>query len=174
MPIEVGRAARSRLPFRAVNRSGLPGFQAGLQRHHLLPQQLLARPCFTLLISQLGHERIGFDCFRRNGLLLPANDTAALRLGLPLHCGPHRAYNELVFERVGQIEARWASARRKRPEAALAEALDQLALLQAALRKRLLSERREFQLNRRDPHRPALDFSALDSMAAQLWVGTAL
>ena len=172
MPIEAGGAARSRLPFRAVNRSGLPGFQAGLQRHHLLPQQLLARPCFALLISQLGRERIGFDCFRRNGLLLPANDSAALRLGLPLHCGPHRTYNELVFERVGQIEARWSSARRTRPEAALADALDRLALLQAALRQRLLSERRELQLNRRDPHRATPDFSALDAMAASLWAGT--
>ena len=48
----------------------------------------------------------GFDDFRRNGLLLPANDAAAIRLGLPLHRGPHHSYNELVFERVGQIEAR--------------------------------------------------------------------
>ena len=28
------------------------------------------------------HERIGFEDFRKNGLLLPAKDNAALRLGL--------------------------------------------------------------------------------------------
>lgn len=97
---------QAKLPFRAVNRRDRPGYQTGLQRHHLLPRQLLAHRSFTPLIAALGPERIGFDDFRRNGLLLPANDAAAIRLGLPLHRGPHHSYNELVFERVGQIEAR--------------------------------------------------------------------
>ena len=34
---------RSRLSFRAVNRKGTPGYDPALQRHHLLPFQLLGR-----------------------------------------------------------------------------------------------------------------------------------
>ena len=41
------------------------------------------------MLEMVGTERIGFDDFRSNGLLLPANDTAAVRIGLPLHRGPH-------------------------------------------------------------------------------------
>jgi hypothetical protein len=169
---DLATAVRARLPFRAVNRSGAPGYTPGLQRHHLLPRQLLAHRSFGPMIAALGAERIGFDDFRRNGLLLPANDSAAVRLGLPLHRGPHRSYNELVFERVGQIEARWSAVRPVAPEIALAEALERLTLLQSALRRRLLAERRQLQLNRRDPQRAPSDFAVLDAMAAQLWTET--
>jgi A nuclease family of the HNH/ENDO VII superfamily with conserved AHH len=172
MPTRTAAAPRAALAFRAVNRTTQPGFRPDLQRHHLLPRQLLARPCFVPLIRHLGRDRIGFDDFRCNGMLLPASDTAALRLGLPLHRGPHRTYNELVFERVGEIEAHWAAVRPRRPELALSEALSELALLQQALRQRLLSERHPLQLNRRDPHRPAQDFAVLDAMAARLWAAT--
>ncbi len=164
--------SRAKLPFRAVNRSDSPGYQAGLQRHHLLPRQLLGHRSFGPLIAELGAERIGFDDFRRKGLLLPANDHAARRLGLPLHRGPHRSYNELVFERVGAIEARWSAVRTRAPEAALSEAFERLALLQSALRRRLLAERRQLRLNRSAPQREPGDFAALDAMAAQLWAGT--
>jgi len=34
-------ARRARLPFRAVNRRDKPDYQPGMQRHHLLPCQLL-------------------------------------------------------------------------------------------------------------------------------------
>ena len=165
-------SGRTKLPFRAVNRRDNPDYQPGLQRHHLLPRQLLLHRSFAPLIAALGVERIGFDDFRRNGLLLPANDHAAVRLGLPLHRGPHRSYNELVFARVGQIEARWAVIRSRAPEVALSEALERLALLQSALRRRLLAERRQLTLNRRDPQRAASDFAALDAMAAMLWAET--
>jgi hypothetical protein len=138
-----------------------------------LPRQLLDRRCFAPLIAALGSERIGFDDFRHNGLLLPANDDAAVRMALPLHRGPHRDYNALVFERVGEIEAKWSHSRLRCADTAQREALSGLAVLQAALRRQLLSEHRELQLNRRDPLRPASDFAALDAMAASLWVGTA-
>lgn len=164
---------RTRLSFRAVNRRGTPGHDPGLQRHHLLPRQLLARHCFGLLFDALGPERVGFDDFRRNGLLLPANDVAALRIGLPLHRGPHRTYNELVFERVGQIEARWSAVRPRMPEVALLEAYQRLALLQRALRRRLLAQQRRLRLNHNDPLGAGFDFSELDAMAAQLWPATA-
>lgn len=163
---------RDSLPFRAVNRRADPDYDPGLQRHHLLPRQLLGERCFGVLFASIGRDRIGFDDFRSNGLLLPANDRAALRFGLPLHRGPHRDYNALVIERVGQVEAGWAARRGKSPEAALQEALMRLTLLQAALRRRLLDTARRLSLNRRDPLGQAADFTELDAMAEALWGAT--
>ena len=163
------RAARSKLPFRAVNRTGTLGYDPGLQRHHLLPRQLLSRRCFGPLFAAVGCERVGFDDFRANGLLLPARGEASVRLGLPLHRGPHRAYNELVIERVGQVEGEWSRLRKGAPEVALEQALMRLGLLQAALRRRLLADRRRLMLNRRDPLGQGFDFAALDAMAERLW-----
>lgn len=167
------RAARRRLSFRAVNRRGERDYDPGLQRHHLLPRQLLSRRCFGLLFDHVGPDRIGFDDFRNNGLLLPASDQAAMRLGLPLHRGPHRDYNTLVMERVGQIEADWAAMRARSPDAARDQAVMRLALLQKALRRRLLDPPgRPFRLNCRDPLGRSLDFSELDAMADALWGAT--
>lgn len=163
---------RRRLAFRTVNRRGEPGYDPGLQRHHLLPRQLLRQACFRLLLTTLGHEGVCFDDFRTNGLLLPADDRASARTRLPLHRGPHRAYNELVAERVGQIEATWARMRLRLPEAALVDAGERLALLQRALRRRLLAPHRRLRLNRRDPLGARIDFSDLDAMAAHLWGAT--
>lgn len=163
---------RGRLTFRAVNRRGEPGYDPGLQRHHILPRQILGRPCFSLMLDALGRERLGFDDFRRNGLLLPANDFAAVRIGLPLHRGPHRGYNQLVIERVGQIEGDWSRRRLRTPEAALCEALERLELLQRALRRRLLDQQRRMRLNRKDPLGQGVDFTELDAMAAMLWPAT--
>jgi len=165
-------ARRTRLPFRSVNRSGAPGYQPGMQRHHLLPRQLLDARCHGALFAALGHERLGFDDFRRNGLLLPASDRAALRIGLPLHRGPHRAYNELVAERVGQVEADWAALRPRAPEIALDQALMRLTLLQRALRRRLLSPARPMRLHFADPIGAGIDFGELDALAESLWGAT--
>lgn len=163
------------LPFRAVNRRSAPDHDPGLQRHHLLPRQLLARRCFGRLFDRLGLDRIGFDDFRRNGLLLPANDDAALRMALPLHRGPHRQYNAMVIERVGQIEAHWAHRHAGRPDDALEEAHMRLSLLQRALQRRLLDHtRRRIALNRRDPVQNAAAFADLDAMADALWGATSV
>ena len=178
MSIRSGSGVRAQLSFRAVNRRDAPGYDPGLQRHHILPRQVLTRPSLAPLFRALGKDRIGFDDFRRNGLLLPANDSAAVRIGLPLHRGPHRTYNELVLERIGQIEAGWAAQRCRAPELALGDALMRLALLQRALRRRLLDQRRRMRLNARDPltRQPlgqGVDFADLDAMAALLWPETA-
>lgn len=166
-------ASRQVLPFRAVNRPGAADHEPGLQRHHLLPRQILSQRCFGPLFDTIGRERIGFDDFRSNGLLLPANDRAALRIGLPLHRGPHRSYNAVVIERVGQVEAGWAARWAEAPDAALAEALMRLGLLQRALRRRLLEPLRgPFLLNRHDPLGAGSDFSELDAMADALWGAT--
>lgn len=164
---------RSRLAFRSVNRTGQPDYAPGMQRHHLLPRQILTRSCFAALFRSLGRERVDFDDFRSNGLLLPANDLAAVRIGLPLHRGPHRDYNALVIERVGQIEAGWSASRLRAPEVALMEAYQRLELLQRALRRRLLAQHRRMRLNSKDPLGSGLDFSDLDAMADFLWPATA-
>lgn len=140
-----------------------------MQRHHLLPLALLSARCFGALFDRIGRERAGFDDFRRNGLLLPCTERAAIGFGLPLHRGPHRAYSEMVFERVGLIERHWAGRRLRQPDDALEEALMRLALLQAALRRRLLADRRRLLLNRGDPLGQGRDFTELDAMAERLW-----
>ena len=144
-----------------------------MQRHHLLPNQLLAKRCFGPLFDALGRDRLGFDDFRSNGLLLPGSGDAALRIGLPLHRGPHRDYNAMVAERVGQIEGDWSRLRLAAPEIALDQALMRVGLLQGALRRRLLEPRRKrMRLNRSDPLGAGLDFADLDAMADALWAGT--
>jgi len=167
-------AARRSLPFRAVNRPGEADYDPGLQRHHLLPRELLQQRCFGRLFDAIGGERIGFDDFRSNGLLLPADDRAAVRIGLPLHRGPHRSYNALVIERVGQVEAGWARLRLRAPEIACDQAAMRLGLLQRALRRLLLDRyRARLRLNRNDPLGLGRDFSELDVMADALWGATA-
>lgn len=165
---------RASLPFRAVNRRDAPDYNPGFQRHHLLPRQLLQQRCFGPLFELIGRDRLGFDDFRANGLLLPASDVAALRIGLPMHRGPHRDYNSLVMERVGQVEESWSARRRLAPEIAASEAVQRLHLLQKALRRRLLDPRRKrIVLNRHDPGGRDLDFSELDAMVETLWSDTA-
>ena len=163
---------RKAIPFRAVNRRGAQGYSAGLQRHHLLPRQLLNLNCFGKMFSIIGRNQIGFDDFRCNGLLLPSTEDETIRIGMPLHRGPHRQYNALIIERVGKIEERWQEERLRDAELALVEALLRLRLLQSALRRRLLSQRRRMILNRKDPLGAGFDFTELDAMAQVLWEAT--
>ena len=163
---------RARIPFRKINAQGSPEHDPGLQRHHLLPKQLLSQRYFDSLFDKVGRTSVGFDDFRANGLLLPSTEEATRRMGMPLHRGPHRSYNELVIERVGRIEVQWVKASATDPEAARNEALMRLRLLQSALRRRLLSERRRLLLNRKDPLGTGFDFTELDAMAETLWAST--
>ena len=164
--------SRKTIPFRSVNRRDRPGYDPELQRHHLLPCQLLSKHCFGKMFAEIGARRVGFEDFRRNGLLLPANEESALRRALPLHRGPHPEYNEMVIERVGNIEHSWSEDRLTDPRRAMEDALLRLALLQKALRKRLLSEQRRLTLNRKDPLGTGFDFTRLDAMAEELWKAT--
>ncbi len=160
------------IPFRAVNCRDASGYRPGLQRHHLIPCEILTKLCFRRVLSALGPEQSRLHDFRRNGLLLPANDDAAASLGLPLHRGPHRRYTELVFERFGRIEAEWSRTAPRSDQQALVDALARLDLLQSALRRRLLSVHPPLQLNHRHVPRPSAEFAVLDAMAASLWRAT--
>jgi hypothetical protein len=164
---------RRRLPFRSVNQPGKPGYSAGMQRHHLLPRQLLSNGNLRILFDSVGYDPIGFDDFRYNGLLLPALEQAAMVLGLPLHRGPHNRYNQVVAERVGQIESGWQAARRRSPDLAAREVLMRMHLLQRALRRSLMQPGQPcIRLNTRDPLGQGVDFSELDAMADIIWSGT--
>ena len=144
-----------------------------MQRHHLLPRQLLGQRFLGPMLAATGAER-GFDDFRRNGLLLPATGRSAMRLRLPLHRGPHGRYNAMVAERVGRIEREWSQRRRRMPVSATADALMRLELLQRALRRRLLAaDRPPVRLNRGQPLGTGVDFTELDALAEALWAGTA-
>ena len=193
---------RPRIPFRSVNRRGWPGYDPQMQRHHLLPRQLLTRPSLRIMLDSMDRRRLGFDDFRLNGMLLPAGEESAVLTSLPLHRGPHRhynamgmllprgekrpgpprpplppgpprPYNAMVMERVGQIERDWSARRGLAGRSASEDAMMRLALLQAALRRRLLDTMgRRMLLNRRDPRGGAVDFSDLDAMADALWGAT--
>lgn len=164
---------RKALPFGSVNVAGTPGYEPGLQRHHLIPRQVLGSLALGRMLARLGLDRLGFHDFRRNGLLLPASEVTALRIGLPLHRGPHRSYNELVIERAGQIEARWADERAAGSPLADFEALMRFDLLQRALRRKLLDPR-SWSRKPLNAYDPALDFGHLDEMADLLWSATSL
>ena len=165
------RSAPPPLAFAAVNRAGCAGYVAGLQRHHLLPRVLVGERCFARLIEAVGASA-AFEDFRRNGMLLPATEGAAVRMGLPLHRGPHGTYSEMVRERFGVIEADWASARRRNSDDAGIAALRALAGLQADLRRNLLDPRQAVRLNRSDPLGAGTDFTRIDAMAETLWGAT--
>lgn len=125
------------------------------------------------MFASIGGERLRFEDFRENGLLLPCDEPAALRMGLPLHRGPHRLYSEMVIERVGHIEAAWAALRLRDPQAAEMQAQMRLDLLQRALRRYLLDgRRRRIRLNRNDPLGVGVDFTELDAMVDALWGAT--
>lgn len=125
------------------------------------------------MFAVLGTERVGFDDFRYNGLLLPSCESAARRTALPLHRGPHRDYNGMVIDRVGSVEQAWSRERSRDGARAAETALLRLHLLQKALRRRLLDEARPIRLNRRDPGVSELDFTELDAMAEVLWKAAA-
>lgn len=164
-------ARNKELQFRAVNRYGSADYNAGLQRHHLLPLQLLSMRCFGQFFERIGLDRIGFDDFRRNGLLLPCSDQTATMMALPMHRGPHQRYNALAMDRVARIERAWRAGGRS--DVATKDALFRLDLLQSALRRRLLDPSRQpIPLNSRDPALQKPDFSDLDAMADLLWAAT--
>jgi hypothetical protein len=139
------------------------------------PEIITAKPTIGAALANLRRTTRSALSFRANGLLLPASDSAAIRIGLPLHRGPHRDYNNLVMERVGQVEQRWSTLRAKAPEIALDEAVARITLLQRALRRRLLNPlRKPLRLNRHDPIGQNVNFAEIDAMVDMLWGETSV
>lgn len=161
------------LAFAYVNRRGWHDYDPDLQRHHLLPRQALRWPALQGLFAGIDRQWIGFDDFRRNGLLLPARSRAALRMGLPLHRGPHRTYNMMVIDRLGMIEHEWSRECLRDRARARETARMRIALLQRALRRRILDARNPLRFNRADPLGTGRDFTLLDQMADELWRASA-
>ena len=48
------QSPRAALPFRAVNQRDKPGYDPGMQRHHLLPNQVLSARCFGHFFNEIG------------------------------------------------------------------------------------------------------------------------
>ncbi len=141
-----------------------------MQRHHLIPRVLLGSPGLNRFFTAIDPRKIGFEDFRRNGLLLPCEERLAARTGLPLQRGPHRSYDDMVAQRIGEIERRWSERRRNKPKLSGIEARLSLSLLQRALRRELLSHSPpQLALPRDTEIGRQMDFAELDKMADQLW-----
>lgn len=160
--------------FSAVNRTGSINFRKDWQKHHLLPRQLMSHRCLGSMLTSIGSAGLWLDDFDGNGVLLPGSEAIAIDEGLPLHRGPHKIYNELVFERVGAVEMEWSRTRRRDELQARAAALARVRLVQRGLARRIGGEgRTRLTLSRRDPIGRGVDYASLDAMADQLWGATA-
>ncbi len=144
-----------------------------MQRHHILPREVTNKSCFGRLVQGVGKDHLALDDFRTNGLLLPSLEQASQILGLPLHRGPHRRYNEVVLERFSQLESHWRQERQRDADRAALDLLLRMRLLQQALRRALLRPAgRLSRLNRRDPAWQTVDFGDLDAQAEAIWAQT--
>nr|WP_066556898.1 AHH domain-containing protein [Croceicoccus bisphenolivorans] len=152
----------------------MPGFRKGWQKHHLLPRQFFSRRCLAAMLSSVGTAGLWFDDFNTNGALLPGSEAAAFEERLPLHRGPHKVYNELVFERVGAIEREWSHIRSRNEMRAAGMAIFRLRIVQRGLARWLRGDgQSRLVLNRRDPIGAGVNYGTLDAMADQLWGATA-
>nr|WP_164843914.1 AHH domain-containing protein [Croceicoccus ponticola] len=156
-----------------ANKRGSPDFKEGWQKHHLLPRQLFSRRCLDSMLTSIGSAGVWLDDFDGNGVLLPGNEAVAFEERLPLHRGPHRICNELVFERVGAVEMEWSRIRSRNELQAKDAAIGRIRLVQRGLARRLDGEgAAPIVLNRRDPIGHGVDYSNLDAMADMLWGAT--
>ena len=136
----------------------------------MLPVAVFSGDAFGKAFGMLRGD--GFDprYFNINGLLLPATEQTALDTGRPLHRGPHRRYNAVVFERVSSILCEMD--RRHWSHAARADAVQRLDLLISALRRCLCGDRDWIFLNSRDPMHSNAAFHDLDGAIDLLWLAT--
>lgn len=156
------------IAFCRVNRRGQPDFRLACQRHHLLPMALLRRKQFRQFFAELGLCGFEFDDFATNGLLLPTTEAEAMRLGRPLHRGPHPRYNALILTRAERIRADHARSAREARDRLIS--LQRLRLLQDAIRRSLMGACVfPVSLHQRDPMRSGLNFGTIDEMIEQAW-----
>ncbi|WP_428627578.1 AHH domain-containing protein [Sphingopyxis sp.] len=151
---------------------GAPPPQPGFQRHHLIPIALLHRTQMAAMFDALQVEGFALEHFRRNGLLLPACEDAALLSGHALHRGPHQGYSDVVAARVERIRGHFALHAPADLRAARRTAVMRLRLLQDTTRRALTDRHGAgFWLNRRDPMRLFVDRPYLDEAIERLFGG---
>lgn len=142
-------------------------FYSDLQQHHIIPLAVFCS--FELRWKFVLLEDFGFQPrdFSSNGLLLPSTEAAAQRLKMPMHRGPHRYYNDLVFECVNLIFAPFDFDKITHQEKQ--HVADEIAKLQATLKAMLRQNRCNLRLNRNCPNNRDCINSHLD-MAASILV----
>jgi A nuclease family of the HNH/ENDO VII superfamily with conserved AHH len=91
------------LSFRSVNCRASVGYRNGWQRHHLIPREMAQHNGAGPVLESLLPYGFSLDDFDRNGMLLPGSELAARNCGLPVHIGPHPAYNRRVAAMVVAI-----------------------------------------------------------------------
>lgn len=149
---------------------GAPPPRAGFQRHHLLPIALLQRPQMAAMFEHLRDEGFLLQQFGRNGLMLPANEHAALLSGHALHRGPHHGYSDVMTARVERVRAHFAMQAPNDIRLARCTAAMRLSLLQDVMRRALTDRHGSgFWLNRRDPMRLFADRPYLDEAIDRLF-----
>jgi A nuclease family of the HNH/ENDO VII superfamily with conserved AHH len=148
------------LSFREMRKKSHP---TGFDCHHLIPIAVIERRSLAITFGKL--RSVGFEPqdFATNGMHLPNKEVVAIAFDLPLHRGPHRHYNEMVAERIAQLD--------RLPARAM---LFQVHALQCALRQGLRGRRKQWMLGKRDPMRPDADFRRLDLEVELLWGMTAI
>lgn len=172
-----GQDHRSRIVFSAVNRKGSPGYNAGFQKHHLLPVALerkydvLHQNCANIGVAK--RHGVDLNDFRFNGVLLPCSEEQSARSGLPLHRGPHPIYSEMVEQRLAKVQSDWSHHKLRQSTAACQERTLRLDLLLRALRRKLLAPNwGRALLHKNCPLGAGKDFTELDEMAESLWQAT--
>ena len=124
------------------------------------------------MFDALQAEGFALDNFRRNGLLLPACEGAALLSGHALHRGPHQGYSDVVASRVEQVRRHFSTHAPVNLPSARHTAVMRLRLLQDTTRRALTDRHGAgFWLNRRDPMRLFVDRPYLDDAIARLFGG---
>ncbi len=109
----------------------------GFQRHYILPAGLVRQRQFRGFFTWLALYGFAINRFSSNEFLLPARAIEAHRTRRALHCGPHPGYSDIVASRVETIRVRALARRERFAGHAARDAIGQLTILQAALRRTL-------------------------------------
>jgi hypothetical protein len=135
------------------------------QQHHIIPIAVLNHAAFKSKFESL--EQYGFSPhdFTANGILLPCTESAAQKYKLPLHRGPHRHYNDLVFECVSIIFSRHDL--KTGAESRLYQIVNDLSELQASLKAMLRQGRALIFLNSYDPNGKEVSLRSQENICAE-------
>lgn len=122
------------------------------------------------MFDHLRREGFALQQFDRNGVMLPAREETALRLGYALHRGPHRGYTDVITARVEQVRTTFERQAHGDYRTARRTAVMRLCLLQNTMRRALTDGHRGgFWLNRRDPMRLFVDRPYLDAAIDRMY-----